>query len=42
MIDNTVSTLKSDKECTKELILNGSKPPGRVKFGKVTVYFYDR
>jgi hypothetical protein len=42
MIDNTVSTLRSDKECTKELILNGNKPPGRVKFGKVTVYFYDK
>jgi hypothetical protein len=41
MIDNTVSTLRCDKECTKELILNGNKPPGRVKFGKVTVYFYD-
>jgi hypothetical protein len=41
MIDNTVSTFRCDKVCTKEFILNGNKPPGRVKFGKVTVYFYD-
>jgi hypothetical protein len=41
IIDNRISTLKSDKVCTKELLLNGNKPPGKVKFGKITVYFYD-
>jgi hypothetical protein len=33
------SAFKSGNRCTVELILNGNKPPGRVKFGKVTVHY---
>jgi hypothetical protein len=39
-IDIVRSILRSDKNCVKEFTLNGNKPPGRVKFGKVTAYFY--
>jgi hypothetical protein len=34
------SVLRSEKKCTVEFILNWNKPPGRVKFGKITVYYY--
>jgi hypothetical protein len=34
------SVLRSEKKCTVEFILNGNKPPGRVKFGKITVHYY--
>jgi hypothetical protein len=34
------SVLRSERKCTVEFILNGNKPPGRVKFGKITVHYY--
>jgi hypothetical protein len=34
------SSFNSDDRCTQELILEGNKPPGRIKFGKVTVFYF--
>jgi hypothetical protein len=41
-IPNKHSVIRSEKECTKEFILDGNKPPGRVKFGNITAYFYSQ
>jgi hypothetical protein len=41
-IPNMHSVIRSEKECTKEFILDGNKPPGRVKFGNITAYFYSQ
>jgi hypothetical protein len=33
------SSFNSDRKCTQKMVLHGNKPPGRVKFGTVTVFY---